>query len=155
MPSAVQTIANMILPNVLKLKGAATVLSAMERRDASMFEHVWAQTGIAHKPTLIAKERDPWRVGVMTLPAPTEMGDAYLCAFVTKKSDPGVARYFLLEHDYVLATKTTRTQLTERDGQRTNKHGIGPDMTGDDSANATAFFEAILNVVDPKPVTNK
>ncbi|MDB4955627.1 MAG: hypothetical protein JWO36_3196 [Myxococcales bacterium] len=151
MPSAVQTIANMILPNVFKLKGSATVLSAMERRDASIFEHVWAQTGIAHKPTLVAKERDPWRIGIMTLPAPTEMGDAYLCAFVTKKTDAGLARYFLLEYDYVLATKTTRTQVTERDGQRTIKHGEGPVMTADDSANATGFFDAIMTIVEPKP----
>ena len=69
------------------------------------------------------------RVGVMSLPAPNEMGEAYMCAFVAKKNDAAVTRYFTLEYDYVLATKSTRTIIAEREGSRSTKHGEGPPMT--------------------------
>src|SRR5262249_8700541 len=145
--SALDTIAHVVLPNLMKLKGASTVVSAMERRDASMFQQVWTQTGVAHTPQLIAKERDVWRFGVLSLPKPNEMGGAYMCAFVAKKNDAAITRYFTLEHDYVLATKTTRTIVCEREGQRTVKHGDGPPITGDFQADAGAFIDAVMEVI--------
>ena len=36
MASALDTIAHVILPNLMKLKGASVVVSAMERRDVSL-----------------------------------------------------------------------------------------------------------------------
>jgi len=150
MASALDTIAHVVLPNLMKLKGASTVVSAMERRDPSMFQQVWTQTGVAHAPQLVAKERDAWRIGVMSLPAPREMGEAHLCAFVAKKNDTAVTRYFTLEHDYVLATKSTRTLVCEREGQRTVKHGDGPPITGDFAADASAFVDAVVAVIEPR-----
>ena len=126
MASALDTIAHVVLPNLMKLKGASTVVSAIERRDASVFQSVWQQTGVAHTPQIIAKERDVWRLGVLSLPKPNEMGEAFMCAFVAKKNDAAITRYFTLEHDYVLATKKDRTIVCEREGQRTVKHGDGP-----------------------------
>ena len=150
MASGLDTIAHVVLPNLMKLKGAATLVSAMERRDASPFQQVWTQTGVAHTPQVIAKERDAWRIGVMSLPKPSQMGEAYLCAFVAKKNDAAVTRYFTLEYDYVLATKSTRTILCEVDRGKTTKHGgEGPKMTGDFQTDASAFVEAIMNVISP------
>lgn len=153
MASALDTIAHVVLPNLMKLKGASTLVGAMERGDASAFAQVWAQTGVDHTPQVIAKERDHggamWRVGVLSLPAPSEMGEAYMCAFVAKKNDAAVTRYFTLQHDYVLATKTTRTVIAEREGSRTVKHGDGPPITGDFQADANAFVDAILEVISP------
>src|SRR5438094_4694 len=106
MASALDTIAHIVLPNLMKLKGAATLVSAMERRDAAMFQQVWTQTGVNHTPLVSAKERDVWRIGVMSLPKPEQMGEAHLVAFVAKKNDAAITRYFTLEHDFVLATKT-------------------------------------------------
>ncbi len=150
MPSALDTIVHVILPNVMKLKGASTVVSAMERRDVSMFANVWQQTGIDHTPQVLAKEReDTWRIGVLSLPTPNEMGEAYMVAFIAKKNDAAITRYFTLEYDYVLATKATRTVLCERDGTKFTKRGEGPAMTGDFQTDASAFIEAVMAVLSP------
>jgi hypothetical protein len=153
MASALDTIAHVVLPNLMRLKGASSLVSAMERRDVSAFTQVWSQTGVEHTPQVIAKELNQgnsiWRMGVMSLPKPNEMGEAYLCAFVAKKNDAGVTRYFTLEYDYVLATKSTRTIVAERDGARSTKHGEGPAVTGDFMTDASAFIEAILEVLEP------
>jgi len=150
--SALDTIAHVVLPNVMKLKTAATLISAAERRDPSPFAQVWQATGLAHTPQLIAKEKGDYRFGVMSLPTPKEMGEAYMCAFVTKKNDPAINHYFTLEYDYVLATKQAKTIVCGRDGQRTVKHGDGPAITGDFQADATAFVDAMIEVVAPTKV---
>ena len=147
MPSPLDTIVHLVLPNVMKLKTAATLIAAAERRDGSPFAHVWQQTGIAHTPQLIAKEKGDYRFGVMSLPTPTQGGEAYMCAFVVKKSDAGTAYYFTLEYDYVLATKQAKTIVCGREGQRTIKHGDGPAITGDFHADADGFIDAITNVL--------
>lgn len=149
MASALDTIVHLVLPNVMKLKTAATLVAAAERRDLSPFAHVWQQTGVAHTPQLIAKEKGDYRFGVMSLPTPTQMGEAYMCAFVVKQNDPGTALYFTLEYDYALATKQAKTIVCGREGQRTVKHGDGPAITGDFQADATAFVDAIMSVLVP------
>ena len=155
MASALDTIAHIVMPNLMKLKGASTLVSAIERRDAGPFQQVWTQTGVDHTPQIIAKERDGWRIGVLSLPKPNEMGEAYMCAFVAKKNDESIKRYFTLEHDYVLSTKTTRTLVCEREGQRTVKHGDGPPITGDFLVDAAAFFAAVMEVISPTRVVKK
>lgn len=152
MPSASQVIANVVLPNLMKLKGVSTVVSAIERRDAAMFTQVFAQSGVQHAPQLVAKERDDWRIGVCTLPPPKEMGDPHMVAFVAKKNDAATTRYFTLEHDYVLATKSDRTVVVEREGARGTKHGEGPAITGDAMTDAAAFVDAIMEVISPTRV---
>ena len=152
MATALDTIAHRILPNFLKTKGASMIMSSMERRDTSMFQSIWEQCGVVHKPEVAAKEKEPWRFGVMSLPTPKEMGEAHMCAFVSKKADPSVTRFFTLEYDYVLATKTTRTVLCESEGQRANKIGEGPPVTGDFQTDAGKFIDAIMLVLEPKPV---
>lgn len=147
MASALDTIAHVVLPNVMKLKTVATLISAAERRDASAFAQVWQATGLTFAPQLMAKEKDDYRFGVMSLPTPTQMGEAYLCAFIAKKSDPSVTHYFTLEYEYVLAAKQAKTVVCGRDGARTVKYGDGPAITGDFQADATAFVDAILAVL--------
>lgn len=151
MASALDTIAHVVLPNLMKLKGASTLVGAMERRDVSPFAQVWTQTGVQHTPQVAAKERGDWRFGIMSLPKPNEMGEAHMCAFVAKKNDNAVTRYFTLEHDYVLSTKATRTMVAEREGSRTIKHGEGPAITGDFQADANSFVDAIMLVFNPPP----
>jgi hypothetical protein len=148
MASGLDTIVHVVLPNLMKIKGAATLISAAERRDPSVFAQVWQQTGVAHTPLLIAKEKDNYRFAVMTLPAPSAMGEAYLCAFIATKND-SATHYFTLEYDYVLATKQTKTILCSREGTRTIKHGDGPPYTGDLQTDATAFVDAILAILAP------
>ena len=153
MPSALDTIAHVILPNVMKLKGASTVVSAIERRDISIFASVWQQTGVDHTPQVLAKERnETWRIAIMSMPAPSAMGEAYMVAFVAKKNDAAITRYFTLEYDYVLATKSTRTIICEREGQKTTKHGEGPKISGDFQTDAGAFVDAVMNIISPVQV---
>jgi hypothetical protein len=153
MASALDTIAHVVLPNLMKLKGASTLVGALERRDVSLFAQVWSQTGVDHSPQAIAKEVEhsgaQWRIGVLSLPTPSEMGEAHMCAFVAKKNDAAVTRYFTLEYDYVLASKTTRTIVAERDGSRMTKHGEGPLVTGDFQTDASAFIAAIMEAMYP------
>lgn len=150
MPSALDSIAHLILPNLMKLKGAATVVSAMERRDTSLFANVWQQTGVTHTPQVLCKEQnDTWRIGVLSMPQPQEMGEAWMVAFVAKKNDAAITYYFTLEYDYVLATKSTRTILNERDGMKFIKRGEGPPITGDFATDAGAFVQAIMGVISP------
>jgi len=150
MSTPAYAIAHTVLPNLMKLKGATTVVAAIERKDASMFQQVWA--AVPHAPQLIADGRGAYRIGVITLPAPKQMGEAHMCAFVAKTGDTSVARYFLLEHTYVLATKSDQVVLSERDGRRQVNRGSGPKPTGDAKADATAFVDAIMNLIEPKAV---
>ena len=152
MASALDTIAHIVLPNLLKLKGAGPIVTAMERRDVSMFQSVWDQTGVPHTPEVLAKDKGDWRLGIMSLPKPNEMGDAYLCAFVAKKNDVAITRYFTLEHDYVLSTKATRTQLCERIETRMRKLHEGQVVTGDFQKDASNLIDAIMDVLEPKKV---
>jgi len=154
MASALDAIAHVVLPNLMRLKGASTLVGHIERRDLSPFTQVLSQTGVDHNPQAIAKEHNVWRIGVLSLPKPKEMGDAFMCAFVAKKNDAAITRYFTLEHDYVLKTKTERTLVCEREGNRTIKHGEGPPVTGDFIADASAFVTAVMQVVDPLPSHN-
>jgi hypothetical protein len=152
MASALDTIAHVILPNVMKLKGAATLVSGLERRDVSPFAQVWTNTGLDHTPQVVAKERDVWRVGVLSMPKPSEMGEAHMVAFVAKKNDAGVARYFTLEYDFVLKTGQQRTIIKEKDGANFTKRGNeGPPITGDFQVDASAFIDAIKRIIDPLP----
>src|ERR1043165_9717114 len=112
-------LAYMFLPNFIKLKGAATVMSAVERKDKIFLDPLWAQAYVTHNPHVTSSDRDPYRVGVLTLPKPKEMGEAHMAGFVLNKKDPAFYRLFFLEHDYVLKEKRDRTILTERQGKET------------------------------------
>lgn len=148
MASALDTIAHVVLPNVMKLKGASTLVGALERRDVSPFAQVWQQTGVEHTPQTIAKEIGDWRIGVLSLPKPSEMGESYMCAFVAKKNDGTISRYFTLDYDYVLATKTEKTALCDQEMGRMIKRGDGPPVTGDFATDASAFTDAIVGYLN-------
>lgn len=148
MASALDTIAHVVMPNVMKLKGASTLVGSLERGDTSPFAQVWQQTGVEHTPQAIAKEIGDWRVGVISLPKPSAMGDAYMCAFVAKKNEPTVARYFTLDYDYVLATKTEKTVLCDQEMGRMIKRGDGPAITGDFATDASAFIDAAVEYLN-------
>jgi len=145
-------LAHVFLPNLVKLKGAATIQGVIERREKFFFDQVWNQAHITHAPFLHSETRDVYRIGVIDLPAPKEMGEAFFAAVVAKASDPGFNKFFLLEHDYVLATKSDRTLVTERDGQRHTKHFDGPVLSGNKETDAKAFVEMLMETIVPTRV---
>jgi hypothetical protein len=148
-------LAHVFLPNLLKLKGHAAVVSKIEQRDLTYFEPLWAQAHIAHRPHLTSQTRDPYRVVTMSLPPPTEVGEAYMAGIVVKAGDPAFMRYFTLEHDFVLAKKANRTLLCEREGQKHIKRFDGPVLSGNAGDDAGAFVDCFMELMIPTKVTRK
>lgn len=146
------TLAHVFYPNMIKLKGAATVMSMLERKDKIFFDPLWDQAYVKHNPSILTLTREPYRIGVMTMPAPKEMGEAHMSGLVLEKNKPTPPRYFTLEHDFVLKTNTNRTLLCERDGQKHIKHGDGPVLTGDADKDMQAFLDAFMSLVVPTTV---
>lgn len=148
-------LAHVFLPNLLKLKGHATVVSAIERRDLIFFDALWAQAHLKHNPYVSSQTREAYRIATITLPAPTEMGEAHMAGIVIKANDPVFVRYFTLEHDYALAKQANRTLLCEREGQKHSKRGDGPALTGNSEADARAFIDCFMELIIPTKVTRK
>ena len=153
--TASYALAHTFMPNLVKLKGALTVVGVMERKEKFFFDQVWAQAHVDHKPQLFTQDYGDYKIGVVDLPKPKEMGEAWFCAFVAKKGDTAWSRFFLLEHDYVLAKKADRTVVTEREGVRHTKHFDGPAMTGVFETDAKAFIAAFMELMIPTRVTPK
>jgi len=148
-------LAHVFFPNLLKLKGHATVVSALERRDLVFFDPLWAQAQIAHSPYVWSQTRDLYRIATMTLPPPREMGEAYMVGVVIKSNDPAFMRYFSLEHDFVLAKQANRTVLCEREGAKHARRCDGPALTGDHEADAKAFVDCFMELIVPTKVTRR
>jgi len=148
-------LAHVFLPNLIKLKGHGTLVSAVERRDLVFLDQLWSQAHITHQPYLSYQYRDPYRIATISLPKPTEMGEAYMAGLVVKTTEPPFMRYFTLEHDFVLAKQANRTQLCEREGQKHSKRGDGPALTGNDEADAKAFVDCFMELIVPTKVTRK
>ncbi len=150
-------LAHVFLPNWLKLKGHATVMSAFERRDLAYFEPLWAQAGLQHKPYITTQLREgnnlTFQVATVTFPPPKEMGEAHMAGIVIKKGDPSFVRYYTLEHDFVLKSKSDRTVLAERDGQKHSRRGDGPVLTGNPETDAKAFVDCFMEQLIPTKVT--
>jgi hypothetical protein len=149
--SPINALAHTIFPNWLRIKGPATAMSALERKDLVYLDSLWQQAYVTHNPQIYTVQRDPYRVAVVSLPAPKDMGDAHMCGIAVKKTEPGTAKYYLLEHDYVLATKQNRTIITQKEGRETIKHGECPAPTGDFAVDAPAFLVRFMNVLETGP----
>jgi hypothetical protein len=158
-------LAHVFVPNLLRLKGHVSVVSALERRDLAWLDSLWAQAQVTHRPFVsthtresskLLREfdaRDQYRIATITLPPPREMGEAYIAGVVIKAGDPAYVRYFTLEHDYVLARNANRTVLCERVGQKHTRLGDGPAMTGNNEADAKAFVDCFMELILPSKVT--
>jgi hypothetical protein len=143
------------LPNLLKIKGLPTVMSAFERRDLVFFDPLWAQAHVHHNPFVLTEVRQDYRVAVMTLPPPKQVGEAFMAGIVIKTNEPVFMRYFTLEHDYVLKRQADRTVLCERDGAKHNRLSDGPVLTGDKEADAHAFLESFMGLMIPTKVVRR
>lgn len=148
-------LAHVFLPNLIKLRGHAVVVNAIERQNVAFFDGLWAQAHIEHKPHISSQMRDPYRVVTMSLPPPKELGEAYFAGVVIKPSDPVYMRYFTLEHDYVLAKQANRTVLCERQGAKHSRLDDGPVLTGNPDADAKAFIDCFMELIVPTKVTRR
>ncbi len=158
--SPAYALAHTFLPNTTKLKGPITMMVALEKRDHGFLDPIWKQAFSDHKPKIFTVERDSYRIGVLDLPPPKDLGEAFFAGWVIKKSDTTFARFFLLEHDYVLAKKANRTVLTEREGiqsgtAKDSKRGAGSPVTGDFAVDSLAFVDCFMELILPTKVDNK
>lgn len=142
--SPTHALAHVFLPNLARLQGPNTVVSAVERGNKAFFEPTWRQAQVEHDPKILFLPRDPYRVAVIELPAPRDLGDAHMICVITRTTDSWFWKYFTLEHDYVLTSQSFRTQICERDGRSHRKLGVGPALTGEFARDAAAFADAAL-----------
>lgn len=143
------------LPNLLKLKGLPTVMSAFERKDLVFFDPLWAQASLNHNPFVHTEARQDYRIAIVSLPPPKQVGEAYMAGIVIKSNEPLFMRYFTLEHDYVLKRQADRTVLCEREGNLNKRISDGPILTGDKEADAKAFLESFMGLMIPNKVVRR
>lgn len=154
-------IANIFLPNLVKLRGASTFVSSAERQDLPFFEQVWTQAHVTHRPVIAAKviesgqSKGTYRIATVSLPPPKDMGETYLFGLVVKKNDAQFARLFTLDKHYVLKTNQDGTLIVERDGARQIKHGDGPALDAKGEPDASAFVDAMMAVIEPQEFKKK
>ena len=138
-------VAHMLLPAFLREQGASAVLDAIERGDDAFFIPVWTRAGMRFSPRFFHVIHGDFRAGVMTLPMPREMTEAYLVAVVGKRSDPAFLRYFLWESGDS-ADQGQRTVIGEWSGAAHSNYGSGPPFTGDLANDRAAFIERVVQV---------
>ncbi len=154
-------IANIFLPNLVKLRGASTFVSSVERQDFAFFEQIWTQAHVTHRPVIAARvvesglSKGTYRVAMVSLPPPKDMGETYLFGLVVKKNDAQFARMFTLDKHYVLRTNQDGTLIVERDGARQIKHGDGPALGPTGEADAAGFVDAMMAVIEPQEFKKK
>jgi hypothetical protein len=119
------------------------------------FDPLWAQAHVTHNPFVLTEARQEYRVAVMTLPPPKQVGEAYMAGIVIKANEPLFMRYFTLEHDYVLKRQADRTVLCEREGSKHVRISDGPALTGDKEADARAFLESFMGLMIPTKVVRR
>jgi hypothetical protein len=163
--SPLNTLAHILLPNLVKLKGHTAFVFAAERKDKSFFAQSWQQAYVEHDPKFYYTTKEntdgtlQFRAGVIDLPAPKEMGDAYLIGAIVKRNDSTFGRLFLLEQDWNNKTKQNKTVVAEREGAGANGRRTalfdGPPMTGNFDADAKAFVESFMELMIPTKVAPK
>jgi len=60
----------------------------IERKEKFFFDAVWGQAHVEHQVFVLSQEREPYRIGVLDLPPPKELGEAYFVGLVANKKDP-------------------------------------------------------------------
>jgi len=136
-------IAHMLLPAFLREQSGTLVHEAIARGDDEFFIPVWMRAGIRFSPRLLDMSRGDFRIGVMTLPTPREMTEAYLAAAVSTASDPDHMRYFLLE------AGPSGTIIGEWTESTHSNFGAGPPLTGNLAVDSDAFVERVIQICAP------
>jgi hypothetical protein len=132
---------HLLLPRFVREKGASAVLEAIERGDADFFIPVWMEAGFRFNTRLMYRTQGGMRLGMLTLPMPREVTEAYFALVVGKAADPAYLRYFLWETSDPGSDDEPRTVISEWAGAVHRNYGSGPPFTRD-LANDSAKFVA-------------
>lgn len=136
--------AHLLMPRFLREQGAATVLDAIERGDADFFHPVWMNAGFGFATRPSYRAQGGLRVGVLTLPMPRDVTEAYLAAVVGKTAEPAYLRYFLWEKSESLFDDKPRTVISEWAGTEHRNYGQGPPFTGDLARDSEEFVARVV-----------
>jgi hypothetical protein len=134
---------HMLMPRFLREQGAPAVLDAIERGDADFFIPVWANAGFRFTTRPAYRPQGGLRVGVLTLPMPREVTEAYLAAVIGKTEDPAYLRYFLWEKSESLFDDKLHTVISEWAGTQHRNFGEGPPFTGDLARDSAEFVARV------------
>lgn len=137
--------AHILMPRFIRDRGVANVLAAIERDDRDFFIPVWFEAGFRFDTLLIYTQQAEFSIGIIGMPKPREMTEAYLVAVVGKPADPTFCRYFLWEQSISVLDNAPRTVLGEWDDTRHRNHGDGPPFTGDLANDCAKFMVAVIN----------
>ena len=138
--------AHLLMPRFLREQGAPAVLDAIERGDADFFIPVWANAGFRFTTRPTYRPQGGLRLGVLTLPMPRDVTEAYLAIVVGRTADPAYLRYFLWEKSESVFDDKPRTAITEWAGTRHRNFGEGPPFTGDLARDSAEFVARVAGL---------
>ena len=139
-------------------------IEAIERNDQVFFQPVWMRAGFQFEPELVHLERDGYRIGVITFPAPQQPTEAYLGIVVAAPGATQV-RYFTWEASESIEVRSTAlgepiaragnaaghdtatTVIGEWRPTGHTNHGPGPAFTGDLVSDLGAVLARVLGVM--------
>ena len=135
---------HMLMPRFLREQGAHAVLDAIERGDADFFQPVWVNAGFRFTTRPSYRAHGGLRVGVLTLPMPREVTEAYLAAVIGKTADPAYLRYFLWEKSESLFDDKPHTVISEWAASGHLNYGQGPPFTGALAKDSEEFVARVV-----------
>ena len=135
--------AHLLMPRFLREQGAPAVLDAIERGNAEFFQPVWMEAGFRFTTRPSYRAQGGLRVGVLTLPMPREVTEAYLAAVIGKTADPAYLRYFLWEKSESLFDDKPHTVISEWATSGHLNYGQGPPFTGDLAKDTDEFVARV------------
>ena len=138
--------AHLLMPRFLREQGASVVLDAIERGDADFFLPLWVNAGFRFTTRPSYSAHGGLRVGVLTLPMPREVTEAYLAAVVGKTAEPAYLRYFLWEKSESVFDDKPRTVISEWAGTEHRNYGQGPPFTGNLTKDSGEFVARVATL---------
>ena len=141
-----------LLRDYLREAGPARALDAIAAKDADYFARVWQEAGFRFAPLFLHEEKDGWRLGLITLPAPRESTEAYVALVASPSAAPGEHRYILWEKGSPSPFDgTAQTFLCEWTARGHVTHDHGPSYTGQLDLDAPAFLARCRELLGPAP----
>ena len=131
------------------------MVGVIERKEKFFFDAVWVQAHLEHTPSVAPRlTRSPYRIGVVSLPPPTELGEAYFVGLVVKTGDPIVLAATSRSSTTTCSRRRPTAHCSANARARDKKHSEGPVMTGSTRSTA-AFIDAFMELIVPTKVTSK
>ncbi len=139
-----------LLRDFLREGGPARALDAIAKRDTEYFAKIWTEAGFKFAPLFLYEEKDGWRLGLITLPAPRESTEAYVALVASPVSAPDAHRFILWEKGSPSPFDgSAQTFLCEWTSRGHITHDDGPPYTGQLDLDAPSFIARCRQLLGP------